>query len=80
MGCGFKHCFFIVRSKRNTFCFVRFLRDAGVIVFLNKQDMLKEKVESGKSIAPYFPEYNKYQMSSKGEYISMLIWIVDSSL
>jgi hypothetical protein len=72
--------FYIVRSKRNTFCFVRFLQDAGVILFLNKQDMLKEKVESGKSIAPYFPEYNKYQMSSKGEYISVLIWIVYSSL
>lgn len=43
----------------------RFLEDAGVIVFLNKQDMLKEKIKSGKSIAPYFPEYKKYQMSSK---------------
>lgn len=43
----------------------RFLQDAGVIVFLNKQDILKEKIESGKSIASYFPEYNKYQMSSK---------------
>jgi len=43
----------------------RFLQNAGVITFLNKQDMLKEKVESGKSIAPYFPEYDKYQMSSK---------------
>jgi hypothetical protein len=71
---------FIVRSKKNTFCFIRFLRDAGVIVFLNKQDMLKEKIESGKSIAPYFPEYKKYQMSSKGEYFSVLFWIVYSSL
>jgi len=51
-----------------------------VIIFLNKQDMLKEKIESGKSIAPYFPEYNKYQMSIRGEYISVLIWIVYSSL
>jgi hypothetical protein len=42
--------------------------------------MLKEKVESGKSIGPYFPEYNKYQMSSKGEYILVLIWIVYASL
>jgi hypothetical protein len=37
-----------------------------MIVFLNKQDMLKEKVESGKSIANYFPEYNMYEMNSKG--------------
>jgi len=72
--------FFTVRSKKNTFCFVRFLQDAGVIVFLNKQDLLKEKVESGKSIGLYFPEYNEYQMNSKGEYISLLIWIVYSSL
>lgn len=60
----------------------RFLQDAGVIVFLNKQDMLKEKVESGKSIAPYFPEYNKYQMSSKDgdgsdEYIRTRCFIRD---
>jgi len=65
---------------KNPFCYVRFLQNAGVIMFLNKQDMLKEKVESGKSIARYFPEYNNYQMSSKGEYISVLIWIVYSSL
>jgi hypothetical protein len=42
--------------------------------------MLKEKVENGKSIADYFPEYNKYQMISRGEYISVLIWTVYSSL
>jgi hypothetical protein len=46
---------------------IRFLHDAGMIVFLNKQDKLKEKVESGKSIATYFPEYNRYEMNSKGE-------------
>jgi len=43
----------------------RFLQDAGVIVFLNKQDILKEKIESGKSIASYFPDYKKYEMNSK---------------
>jgi hypothetical protein len=42
--------------------------------------VLKEKIESGRSIAPYFPEYNNYQMSSKGECISVLIWIVHSIL
>ncbi|GFG30691.1 hypothetical protein Cfor_07468 [Coptotermes formosanus] len=60
----------------------RFLRHAGVIVFLNKQDMLKEKIESGKSVASYFPEYNKYQMSSKDgdgsdEYIRTRCFIRD---
>jgi hypothetical protein len=39
-----------------------------MIVFLNKQDIIKEKVESGKSIATYFPEYVTYEMNSKGEY------------
>ncbi|PNF43019.1 hypothetical protein B7P43_G09577 [Cryptotermes secundus] len=46
----------------------RFLHDTGMIVFLNKQDMLKEKVESGKSIATYFPEYITYEMSSTGYF------------
>lgn len=45
---------------------IRFLLGAGMIVFLNKQDTLKEKVESGKSIAKYFPEYSRYEMNSKG--------------
>lgn len=52
---------------------LRFLHDSGVIVFLNKQDVLKEKVESGKSIATYFPEYSKYEMNSKGECNEVVI-------
>jgi len=56
---GFEFC--------DTWSFIRFLHAAGVIVFLNKQDVLKEKVESGKSIAKYFPDYAKYQLDSKGK-------------
>lgn len=60
----------------------RFLHDVGMIVFLNKQDMLKEKVESGKSIGTYFPEYAMYEMNSKDgrscdEYIKTRCFIRD---
>lgn len=43
----------------------RFLKHTGFIVFLNKQDLLKEKLDSGKSIAKYFPEYEQYSLSEK---------------
>ncbi|XP_015588247.1 guanine nucleotide-binding protein G(f) subunit alpha isoform X2 [Cephus cinctus] len=43
----------------------RFLVDAGFIVFLNKQDILKDKIESGKDIGIQFPEYDDYKLSSK---------------
>ncbi|XP_063391382.1 guanine nucleotide-binding protein G(f) subunit alpha [Cydia fagiglandana] len=38
----------------------RFLLEAGLIVFLNKQDLLRRKLERGGSIAPHFPDYNHY--------------------
>lgn len=39
----------------------RFLRDAGFILFLNKQDILKEKIAAGARIEDYFPEYADYR-------------------
>ncbi|CAG9794430.1 unnamed protein product [Diatraea saccharalis] len=39
----------------------RFLISAGLIVFLNKQDLLEQKISQGRSIAPYFPQYNQFQ-------------------
>ncbi|XP_073964560.1 G protein alpha subunit f [Choristoneura fumiferana] len=39
----------------------RFLLEAGLIVFLNKQDLLRQKVERGPGIARYFPKYRDYQ-------------------
>lgn len=39
----------------------RFLRTAGFILFLNKQDLLREKIERGTNLADYFPEYNHYR-------------------
>ena len=39
----------------------RFLRDTSAIMFLNKQDILAEKVARGKSsLAKYFPDYSSY--------------------
>ncbi|KAK1806431.1 hypothetical protein P4O66_004952, partial [Electrophorus voltai] len=39
----------------------RFLRTISVILFLNKQDMLAEKILAGKSkLEDYFPEYTRY--------------------
>ncbi|XP_064105886.1 guanine nucleotide-binding protein G(s) subunit alpha-like [Macrobrachium nipponense] len=44
----------------------RFLKDSGFIVFLNKQDILREKiVHQQKSIAKYFPEYDDYKLDSR---------------
>lgn len=45
----------------------RFIRDAGLIVFLNKQDLLKRKIEQGKRIGEYFSDYLQYKMPEKGE-------------
>lgn len=35
----------------------RFLSSAGLIVFLNKQDIMERKIRAGKCIGDYFPEY-----------------------
>ncbi|XP_039983513.1 guanine nucleotide-binding protein G(olf) subunit alpha-like [Xiphias gladius] len=42
----------------------RFLKTISVILFLNKQDMLAEKILAGKSkLEDYFPEYKNYQVA-----------------
>lgn len=47
--------------------FSRWLRTISVILFLNKQDMLAEKVLAGKSkIEDYFPEYARYTIPNEG--------------
>ena len=46
----------------------RWLRTISVILFLNKQDLLAEKVMAGKSkIEDYFPEYAHYQVPPDGK-------------
>lgn len=46
----------------------RFVRNAGKIVFLNKQDILKRKIESGKRLETYFPEYENYDKMETNPY------------
>lgn len=40
----------------------RWLRTISVILFLNKQDLLAEKIKAGKhKLEDYFPEFSRYQ-------------------
>uniref|UniRef100_A0A2K5LH72 Guanine nucleotide-binding protein G(olf) subunit alpha n=1 Tax=Cercocebus atys TaxID=9531 RepID=A0A2K5LH72_CERAT len=49
------------RLRESLDLFVKWLRTISIILFLNKQDMLAEKVLAGKSkIEDYFPEYANY--------------------
>ncbi|KAG6459112.1 hypothetical protein O3G_MSEX011213 [Manduca sexta] len=52
----------------------RFLLDAGLIVFLNKQDLLETKVSQGRSIGEYFPQYHEYQAAGD-EYTRTKLFI-----
>lgn len=45
----------------------RFLLGTGFILFLNKQDVLRDKIESGSRLEAYFPEYAQYDMASDDE-------------
>lgn len=56
----------------DSYCFVlfRWLRTISVILFLNKQDLLAEKVLAGKSkIEEYFPEFARYTTPDDGEHL-----------
>ena len=52
------------------FCFLfRWLRTISVILFLNKQDLLAEKVKAAKSkLSDYFAEFNRYQTPGKSHH------------
>ena len=41
----------------------RWLRTISVILFLNKQDLLAEKIKSGRRLENYFPECARYVVS-----------------
>lgn len=49
----------------------RWLRTISVILFLNKQDLLAEKIKSGRRLEDYFPEFARYVVSQgePGKYI-----------
>lgn len=52
------------------FPFPRWLRTISVILFLNKQDLLAEKIKAGKSkLVDYFPDFAHYQTPPDGWYI-----------
>ena len=42
----------------------RFLRDSGFILFLNKQDLLRDKIANGARMEDYYPEYADYQYNA----------------
>jgi hypothetical protein len=48
--------------KKRNFVF-RWLKAISVILFLNKQDLLAEKIKSGHRLENYFPEYAHYVLS-----------------
>uniref|UniRef100_A0A2A4IT67 Guanine nucleotide-binding protein G(F) subunit alpha n=1 Tax=Heliothis virescens TaxID=7102 RepID=A0A2A4IT67_HELVI len=52
----------------------RFLLEAGLILFLNKQDILEHKISQGRSIAPYFPEYEQFNAAGD-EYTRTKLFI-----
>jgi len=62
--CGGGYFFFghpVVVTAIIVIVVVRWLRSISIILFLNKQDLLAEKVKSGKSkIEEYFPAYAMY--------------------
>ena len=48
--------------RKSEFCPIRWLRTISVILFLNKQDLLAEKIRAGKSkLEDYFPDFSRYQ-------------------
>lgn len=44
--------------------FSKYLKESGIILFFNKQDILKEKIENGAKIEIFFPDYNDYQLKN----------------
>uniref|UniRef100_A0A8C6WKZ7 Guanine nucleotide-binding protein G(s) subunit alpha n=1 Tax=Neogobius melanostomus TaxID=47308 RepID=A0A8C6WKZ7_9GOBI len=56
----------------------RWLRTISVILFLNKQDLLAEKVLAGKSkIEDYFPEFARYTTPDDGKTITGHLYGID---
>jgi len=56
----------------------RWLRNVSVIMFLNKQDLLKQKVTEGRfKIENYFPDYSNYKTNSESEWHMYVYWVVE---
>nr|XP_046915632.1 guanine nucleotide-binding protein G(s) subunit alpha-like [Dermatophagoides farinae] len=61
-----------------------YLNKSGIILFMNKQDILKEKIQRGHRIENYFPEYkdyklpkNKHEVEEEYEYRKARDFILD---
>ena len=52
----------------------RWLRNVSIILFLNKQDILQEKLEKGKIIEDYFPDFSTYRPPEQGVYAIVLLY------
>ncbi|KAF5297898.1 hypothetical protein FQA39_LY11883 [Lamprigera yunnana] len=58
----------------------RFVRKAGKIVFLNKQDLLKKKIENGQKIEKYLPEFADYNKDNTDYYKRATLFMRDKVL
>ena len=61
----------------------RFLRESGFILFLNKQDILRNKIEKGIRIQDYFPEYSEFKTrheAEEDEYVKTRLFIREKFL
>lgn len=53
----------------------RFLASAGIIVFLNKQDIMERKIRAGKTIGQYFPDYEEFKrLQKEGNFFDECDW------
>lgn len=43
------------------------MRNAGLIVFLNKQDILERKIKQGRKLEKYFPEFSNFMVKQTSE-------------
>lgn len=63
-----------------------YLEKSGIILFMNKQDILKEKIQRGHRIENYFPEYKDYKPTKNKinekeyEYLKARQFILDKFL
>ena len=53
----------------------RWLRTISIILFLNKQDILRKKVDEGKKVEDYFPEFQSYRCPPGGEWVCASLYI-----
>jgi len=58
-------CLYFIRLYIMLMCTSRFLKEAGIILFLNKQDVLEEKIRRGGRIDNHFPLFSSYTLTDR---------------